>query len=42
MGLKDLSHKAAVALGLAEDKTVADEAAEALAREAEKRREKDK
>jgi hypothetical protein len=41
MSWKDLVHKAGVALGTDEDKTVADEAAEELAKEAEKRKEKD-
>jgi hypothetical protein len=37
MGWKDLVHKAGVVLGTDEDKTVADEAAVELAKEAEKR-----
>jgi hypothetical protein len=34
MGWKDVAHKVKVALGTDEDKTVADEAAEELAKEA--------
>jgi hypothetical protein len=38
MGVKDFLHKAGVVLGTDEDKTVADEAAEELAKEAEDRK----
>jgi hypothetical protein len=37
--LRDLRHKVEVALGTDEDKTVADEAAEALKEEAQQRKE---
>jgi hypothetical protein len=39
MGLKDLLRKVKVELGVDEAKTVADEAAEELAKEAQKRKE---
>jgi hypothetical protein len=37
MGWKDIRHRVEVVLGTDEDKTVADEAAEELAKEAEKK-----